>query len=332
MLRNHLEKLLARQNLTEHEIETAVEAMISGQDPHQVAALLVLMRSKGETPYEISALVRAMRKYAIPVTLDRPVLDIVGTGGDGANTVNISTGAAIVAAACGASVAKHGNRAVSSRCGSADVLEALGVDTEATADGVAQSIKTHGIAFMLAPLFNPALKQISGVRRALKVPTIFNLIGPLMNPARAEYMVFGVFRKDLVEVMAQTLQKLGIVRALVFYGNGTDELTPTGPVEAIEVTQDALKYLTIEPEKYGLLRCHLVDLKGGQARENAQLLRETFQGKPGPISDTLALNAGVGLWILGLVKNITDGVVYSKETLNNGSADRLLQKWIGKDA
>jgi len=332
MLKNHLEKLLAKENLNEIEIAVAANAIATGYDSAQVAAFLVLLRSKGETPSEITALVHSMRKHAVSVTLDRPVLDIVGTGGDGANTVNISTGSAILAAACGAAVAKHGNRAVSSRCGSADVLEALGVNIEGTPETVSASIKKIGIGFMLAPLFHPALKHVGVIRKSLKVPTIFNMIGPLMNPAKAEFMVFGIFKKDLVMTMAEALQALGVIRAIVFHGNGTDELTPSGPLEAILVTPLELKPIVIDPRQYGLPLCHLNDLKGGDAAKNAALLKEAFQGRGGPISDTLALNAGVGLWVVGKVCNIADGVAYAQESLNNGAAERLLQQWIGQHA
>ena len=220
MLKAILTQLMAGQDLTLNEATSAFSAVLSDAPVEQVAAFLVLLHAKGETPEELQGLIQVMQAQMKKVRTDYPVLDIVGTGGDGANTVNISTAASLLAAACGAKVVKHGNRSVSSRCGSADLLEALGVRLDATAEQVSDDLHRHGLAFCFAPNFHPAMKAVKAVRQALGVRTTFNLIGPLLNPAQAQHLLMGVFSPDYLELMADTLLRLGVEHAMVVHSHG----------------------------------------------------------------------------------------------------------------
>jgi anthranilate phosphoribosyltransferase len=328
MLNPLIEKLIEKRNLSSEDIHLFMQAISEKEYTLQIAAVLVLLRSKGEHPEEIAALAQSMRAERLIVQTKTPVIDIVGTGGDGMGTINISTGSAILAAACGIPVAKHGNRSVSSRCGSADVLESLGVVIDLTPKQVARSIEKAGIGFMFAPRFNPILASLASVRRALRVPTILNVLGSLLNPAKAPYLVYGVYQPKLVSMMAQTLQNMGIKRAVVFHGHRTDELTPIGPTKVLEVTRDQIREFVIDPLRCGLKECHLDDLKGGGPQENAHLLREVLSGQQGAIANALALNAGVGLWVYGAAASVEEGVQNALEVLLRGEAGKLLDKWI----
>lgn len=328
MLNQIIEKLIDKKDLSPEDISLASKAIHNGEHSFQVAAILVLLRSKGETSEEIASFAKSMRVNTLKVQTISPVLDIVGTGGDRSNTINISTGSAILAAACGIPVAKHGNRSISSRCGSADVLEALGVAIDLSPASVSRSIDEIGIGFMFAPRFNPVLASLANVRKALKVPTIFNVLGSLLNPAKADFLLYGVNKPELVGMMGGALKKMGVVRALVFHGHGTDELTAIGPTRVLEVTKEKMLNYVIDPHDYGIAYCKLQDLQGGSSHENALLLREVFLGKQGAVADTLALNAGASLWIYGAVASIAEGVQMAFETLKKGEASRLLDQWI----
>eukprot|EP00884_Botryococcus_braunii_P022354 jgi/Botrbrau1/8802/Bobra.0330s0033.2 len=260
-----LELLLRRQNLTEQQSEDAMKALLAGDNQVQTAAFLIALRAKGETAEEVAGLARAMLAEGLAVPTDADVLDIVGTGGDGIGSVNISTGATIIAAAAGAKVAKHGNRSVSSLCGSADVLEALGVEVDLGPAGVRRCLEQVGVGFMFAPRYHPAMKAVVPVRKALKVRTTFNMLGPLLNPARAAYGLVGVYSTDIAPLMAATLQRLGTKKALVVHSMGLDELTPMGPADVLEVSASGTrKYRSVvrTPNKpqagpLDLLRVHL---------------------------------------------------------------------------
>lgn len=293
MLKNHIEKLLKRENLTAKEAELAIENILTGADSHQIAAFLVLLRAKKETANEILGIVRGMQKSMVALNLSIPVLDIVGTGGDSANTVNISTGAAILAASCGVKVAKHGNRSVSSRCGSADVLEALGVNINLAPTEVTQCIEKLGIGFCFAPNFHPTMKIIKDVRNNLRVPTCFNILGPLLNPARAEYLLIGVFKEELMNLMAEVILNIGVKKALIFNGNGLDELSCAGP-----------------------------------AKDNAKILLDVFHGKTGPVANTLVFNAAVVLYVYGITSSVEAAIPEVKNSINTGRALRLLNDFI----
>ncbi len=293
-----LNKLLQGQSLTSEEtIEGFHDAM---NDPIRMGAFLALLSAKGESVDELVGLVRALRAQMKTLSVG-PILDIVGTGGDREGTVNISTGSALLAAQCGASVFKHGNRAVSSKCGSADVLEAMGFD-------IHSPVQKNGFGFCFAPDFHPAMKAVRPVRNALKIPTAFNLIGPLLNPAGIDHLQIGVYKPEFVPILAQVLFKLGTQRSLVFCGHGIDELSCIGPTEALLVTEEGIQPFAIDPAKLGFDRCTLDDLRGGDAVTNAQLLKNPTR----PIRDTLVLNAGVGLFLYGKTKTIQEGVALAK--------------------
>lgn len=339
-LKPQITKLIARQDLTSEETEAAWGEILRGADAASVGALLTLLRAKGETPKEIAGMVRAMRAASNPVVLpNEKLLDIVGTGGDGADTINISTASVVLAAACGCKVAKAGNRSVSSRCGSADVLEALGVKIELTPEQVARSIKECGVGFMYAPTNHPAMKTVAPIRKALGVRTAFNLLGPMTNAAGAQRVVIGVFEENLVELMAQSLMEVGAVdHGVVVHGCGLDEISPLGVSAIFEMKNVAdpghprvyeTKKYKFDPLSIGIQRCTLPDLRGGDAEENATAFKEVLQG--GEFSnakrDAVILNAGVGVYVYGLADSIEAGVALARKTLYSGKAAETLAKW-----
>uniref|UniRef100_A0A1D2A5Q7 anthranilate phosphoribosyltransferase n=2 Tax=Auxenochlorella protothecoides TaxID=3075 RepID=A0A1D2A5Q7_AUXPR len=326
-LRHALEQLIAREDLGFDACKSLLHGMIAETSPTQLAAFLVLLRAKGETAEEIAGLAQAMLELGLRVDTPHDVVDIVGTGGDGIGSVNISTGACVVAAAAGARVAKHGNRSVSSLCGSADVLEALGVTVELDAAGVARCIDEVGLGFMYAPVFHPAMKAVVPVRRALKIRTVFNLLGPLLNPAHAAYGLVGVYSPSISHVMADALQRLGTQRSLVVHSMGLDELTPLGPASVVEVTQAGKREYSLEPRDLGIPRATVEDLKGGDARLNAAILEDVFGGGRGPVADALNLNAGVALCAAGVVASAEDGVALAQETQRRGAPGETLARW-----
>jgi len=327
MLNQVLEKLLNSQNLTFTESRLAIDEILTDADPHQTAAFLALMRAKGESVEELSGVIAAMRSCMTQVPLSCPVLDIVGTGGDGAHTVNISTGAAILAAACGVKVAKHGNRSVSSQSGSADVLEALGIEIHKKPDEIKALIEEIGISFIFAPDYHPAMLKIKEVRKRLKVRTLFNLIGPLLNPASPDYLMIGVADPQHLKTIAQILLSQNVKRALVFHGAGLDELTTIGPAEILEVSEEGIKAFHLDPQELGFAPCAVDDLKGADAKTNAQLLIDVLSGKAGPIADTLILNAAVAVYLYGIAPTVKQAVQTVKECIQNNKAIEQLNLW-----
>ena len=333
MMTTLIDKLILRENLTQNEVTVATEAIASGAvDPTQIAAFLVTLRSKGETAQEVAALVSVMRKHMNVVDCgEAPVLDIVGTGGDGHHTVNFSTAAAVVAAACGAKVAKHGNRSVSSKSGSADVLEALGVVMLAP-EHIASCIDQCGIAFMFAPHFHPAMKWVAPVRRAVGVRTVFNILGPLLNPAGAKRLMLGVYSPDLLELYGQTVHALGCEHALIVHCCGLDELAPLGIADAVEVTPEkGVVRIQIDcTTGMGMNKCTIADLAGGECDINAGILNKVFSGgenAKGPIADTIALNAGAGLYVMGMADSILSGVKIAKGVMESGQCLKTMELW-----
>jgi len=288
----------------------------------------VLLRAKGETPDEVEGIVRTMRDHMTAVDVDGPLLDIVGTGGDGAHTVNLSTTAAIVAASCGVRVAKHGNRSVSSKAGSADVLEVLGVKM-LDPDRIASCIEEAGVAFMFAPKFHPAMKHVVPVRKSLGVRTIFNILGPLLNPAGADRLFLGVFSPHLLDIYGKVLHGLGVEHALVVHCCGLDELAPIGVAEAVEIRKGhGVKRIKIDTLDMGIEKCTIADLRGGSKEVNAKIIREVLSGKrKDAIADTIALNAGAGLYVAGVASSIREGLKKAKHAMSSGLAMKQLNKW-----
>jgi len=320
-----------RRDLTGEEVTSAFEEIARGDaNGEQVAALLCLLRSKGETAEEVGAIVSVMLRHAVPAKVEGELLDIVGTGGDGHDTLNYSTAAAVLCAASGARVCKHGNRSVSSRSGSADVLETLGVAL-LPPDAIAECVDRCGIAFMFAPHFHPAMKHVVPVRKALGVRTVFNILGPLLNPARAQRLMLGVYSPALLDLYGHVLHRLGVRHALVVHCCGLDELAPLGQAEAVEVTPDAgVRRLTVDAAAIAGARCSIEDLKGGDAAHNAAALREIFAGgeaAAGPHGQTISLNAGAALYVCGRAASIEEGYHLAMDTLRSGAALKVLDAW-----
>ena len=327
MLKNFLEKLLQRKNLNGPEMHLATGLLLEESRPYQAAAFLSLIKAKGETAEEILGAITAVKEKMVPVQTSEKMLDIVGTGGDGYHTVNISTGAAIVAASCGAKVAKHGNRSSSSKCGSADVLEHLGVDILMNPDKVLASLHEVGIAFMFAPLFHPAMKTLAPIRKGLGISTIFNLIGPLLNPAGAKRLLIGVYQESFLKPFAEVLMALGVEHALVVHSGGVDELSCLGPAKVKEITPFGVKDVVVDPEKIGLKKCSLESLKGGDAETNCRMLCQALKGEKSSITSTLALNAGAGLYVYGIARSVEEGVAIAQKNLAQGKPFATLERW-----
>ncbi|MBO8140974.1 MAG: anthranilate phosphoribosyltransferase [Firmicutes bacterium] len=323
--------LVQGQDLTEEQASAAMDAVMSGQaTPAQVAGFLIALRMKGETVAEITGCAKSMRRCAVQIRPRRaPLVDIVGTGGDGSNTFNISTAAALVAAGAGAIVAKHGNRAVSSRCGSADVLEALGIRLDLSPEQVRDCIEETGIGFMFAPLYHQAMKHAAGPRRELGVRTVFNVLGPLTNPAGAQAYVLGAYDAKLVPVLAGVLRALGATHAYVVHGApGMDELSVCGTTTLAEVTGDRVSEFVLAPEEVGLARSRPEELSGGTAEENARRIVAILRGEDrGPARNAVVLNAGAALKVAGLASSLLDGIAMAQESIDSGAAYRKLEDW-----
>jgi anthranilate phosphoribosyltransferase len=322
-----LEKLQRQEDLTEAEAAAAMGRMMDGDVPAaQVAGLLVALRQKGERPAEIVGFARAMRARAVPLRAPRPdALDTCGTGGDGAGTFNISTVAAMVVAACGVPVAKHGNRSASSKCGSADVFEALGVNVTAPAPVVEACLAQAGLAFFFAPTFHPSMRHVGPVRRELGVRTVFNLLGPLANPAGARRQVVGVPRPELTELVARALGLLGSERAWVVHGaDGLDELSTTGYTKVSEVRGRSVRTFYVHPADAGLPKATVADLAGGDAAENAAIARAILGGEKGPRREVVLLNAGAALLVAGVAASLSEGIARAGAAIDSGAASATL--------
>jgi anthranilate phosphoribosyltransferase len=324
-----IEKLSRREDLTTDEAANAMAVIMRGEAaPAQVAGLLIGLSMKGERPSELVGFARTMRAEAIP--LSRPlddVFDTCGTGGDRSGSFNISTAAALVIAACGVRVAKHGNRSVSSLCGSADVLEALGVNVGASPEVVERCLRDVGIAFFFAPTFHPAMRHAAQARRDLGVRTAFNLLGPLTNPAGASRQIVGVPRPELTELIARALQLLGSKRAWVVHGaDGLDELSTTGYTKVSECRGAMVQTFYVHPADYGLPKASAAALKGGDASQNAALVRAVLDGVQGPPRTVVLLNAGAALFIAGHTESVKDGITRAADAIDSGRARQILSR------
>jgi anthranilate phosphoribosyltransferase len=330
MIREAIAALVSKCSLTTEQAAQVMEEIMSGEaTPSQIAAFVTALRLKGETVDEVIGLAKTMRAKAIPVITDGPVVDTCGTGGDGSCTFNISTAAAVVAAAAGLKVAKHGNRAMSSQCGSADVLEALGVKIDLNAEQVQRCLKEIDIGFMFAPAFHPAMKYAAATRREIGIRTVFNILGPLTNPAGAKSQVLGVADESLVEKLALVLQGLDCHRALVVHGeDGLDEMTISGKTLVCELKDTHIESYTVSPEDFGLSRAGLDSLKGGNIEENADLLRSILAGALGPQRDAVLMNTAAVLLVGGKVGMLRQGVALAEEAIDSGQALIKLEQLI----
>ena len=326
-----IERALLNDHLSVDEAE-AVMMLITGGEatPAQIGAYLAALRAKGETVAEITGFARAMRQRATPVrTNRRPLIDTCGTGGDGANTFNISTVTALVVAGTGVPVAKHGNRSVSSHCGSADVLEALGVRLDLTAEQIGQCIDEVGFGFLFAPRLHPAMKHAIGPRREMGVRTVFNILGPLTNPAGASMQVIGVFDRGLIEPLAQVLRELGSDAAcVVASADGLDELSTTGANHVASLKDGHVSCFTLDPTDYGFKRATLEMLRGGSAGENARILRGVLDGERGARRDIVLLNAGLALTTASVAGDLCEGIAMAAESIDSGRARRVLEELV----
>ena len=321
-----IEKLGRREDLTTDEAAAAMAVIMRGEAaPAQIAAILIGLSMKGERPAELVGLARTMRAEAVSVAPVDAVFDTCGTGGDRSGSFNISTAAAIVVAACGVKVAKHGNRSVSSLCGSADVLEALGVRVTAPPPVVDRCLRDVGIAFFFAPTFHPAMRHAAQARKDLGVRTAFNLLGPLTNPARPARQIVGVPRPELTELLARALMILGSERAWVVHGaDGLDELSTTGYTKISECRGGAVQTFYIHPADYGLAKSSIDALRGGDAAANAQRVREVLDGVSGPTRNIVLLNAGAALFIAGRVDSVRSGIAEAAAAIDRGTAKQVL--------
>ncbi len=324
-----LRRAMARQDLSREATEELFGSLMDGAwNDAQKAALLIALAMKGEAASEIAGAAAAMRRRVVGIPHRRSgVVDTCGTGGDGKGTFNISTAAALAAAAAGVPIAKHGNRSVSSRSGSADVLEALGVPIDVDPQAAGRALDEVGIAFLFAPKLHPAMKEVMPVRRTLGVRTIFNVLGPLTNPAGARRQVMGVYDRSLVEVIGRVLADLGSRHALVVHGSdGLDELTTTGPTTVAEVRDGRVETYEIDALDLGVPRARPEDLLGGGPQDNAEDLRRVFTGQKGPLADVTALNAGAALYVGGRVADLRTGYLAAREALDSGAAERKLDE------
>ncbi|HYF01048.1 MAG TPA: anthranilate phosphoribosyltransferase [Planctomycetota bacterium] len=335
MLKDATAALLAGRALSAEDATAAMGEIMDGAvSPVQIAAFLTALRIKGETVAEIAGCARALRARMLRFDAGPgPLVDTCGTGGDGVGTFNVSTAAAFVVAACGGRVAKHGNRAASSACGSADVLEALGVKIEQPKERLEGILKDVGLVYLHAPAFHPAMKHAGPVRKELGFRTVFNLLGPLCNPAGADVQIVGLFSPALVRPYAEVLQALGSRAALTVHGHGgLDELSTTGPNTAVVLKDGRLRELSIAPAEAGLPTGRIEDLKGGSAAQNAAIVRSIFAGEKGPRRDIVVLNAAAALALAGRARDLRDGAAQAAHALDAGLARRVLDALVAATA
>jgi anthranilate phosphoribosyltransferase len=326
-----IEKLVRHEDLTTDEAAQAMREVMEGRAaPGALAGLLAALVMKGERPEEIAGLARTMREHAVRLTTPPDeVFDTCGTGGDRSGTFNVSSAAAVVVAACGVKVAKHGNRSVSSRCGSADVFEQLGVNVTAPPPVVEQTLREANIAFFFAPTFHPSMRHAAPIRRDMGIRTTFNLLGPLTNPAGATRQIVGVPRPELTQVMARALMLLGAKRAWVVHGaGGIDEISNTGHTKVSECRDGAVHTFFIHPAEFGLAKASAADLRGGDAVENAAIIRTVFDCRPGGARDIVLFNAGAALFVAGRATSVRDGILAAAAAIDSGAAHGTLERMV----
>ena len=327
-IREAIKKIIAQKDLSEQEaFEVAMEMMRGQTTDAQIASLLTGLRMKDVTTDEITGFVKAMRQMATPIECkSRDLVDTCGTGGDGSGTFNISTISAFVAAGAGCKVAKHGNRSVSSKCGSADLLKALGVNIEIEPDRVATCLDEVGIGFLFAPNLHKAMKYATGPRREIGVRTIFNILGPLTNPAGAKRQVLGVFSEELTDRIASVLKNLGAEHCMILHGeDGLDEITITGKTFITELIEGEIKSYHIEPEDFGIENGTMKDIRGGDVDENVKIALNILQGEKGPKREIVIINAGAAIYIAGKADSFLDGIELAKESIDSGKAANKLR-------
>jgi len=328
MIREAIDILVSGCPLNFEQAAGVMEEIMNGEaTPAQIAAFVTALRIKGETVDEIAGLASVMRAKAIPVVITPPVVDTCGTGGDNSASINISTAAAFVAAGAGLKVAKHGNRAMTSHCGSADVLEALGVKIDLGAEAVAKCLETVGIGFMFAPIFHPAMKHAAVPRREIGIRTVFNILGPLTNPARAEYQVIGVPSEELGSKIASVLHRLGTKHSLVVHSlDGMDEISISGQSLVWEVNEDKVSPpYEVSPQHFGFKRASLTEVKGGTPEDNANMLRRILDGKRGPQRDVVVMNAAAVLLAGNRASDFKEGAHLAEEVIDSGQAREKLE-------
>jgi anthranilate phosphoribosyltransferase len=324
-----LGRLATGEHLSQADAERAFDIMMSGNaTPSQMGAFLMALRMRGETVDEITGAVRAMRAKVLPVTAPPDAIDTCGTGGDASGTFNISTTSALVVAGCGVPVAKHGNRALSSKSGSADVLTALGVNIDADLRLVERAIREARIGFLMAPRHHSAMRHVAPTRVELGTRTIFNILGPLSNPAGAKRQLVGVFAAQWTEPLAEVLGRLGSERAWVVHGEGLDELTTAGTTQVAELRDGTVRTFTVTPEEVGLPRAQRDDLKGGDAENNAAKLRDLLAGERGPRRDIVLLNSAAALVVADKAKDLREGIAVARRSIDGGAAQAVLDRLI----
>ncbi len=331
MIKEAISTLVEGRSLSFEEASGSMDEMMSGEaTPSQIATFLTALRIKGETADEIAGMASVMRSKATPVMVSGPAIDVVGTGGDASGSFNISTAAAFVAAGAGLKVAKHGNRAASSQCGAADVLEALGVKIELGAEAVARCIETVGIGFMFATVFHPAMKHAAPTRREMGIRTVFNILGPLTNPARVEYMLLGVPSEELGNKIAAVLYRLGTKHSLVVYGlDGMDEISISGSSLVWDVSEDTLSPpYEVAPDNFGLKEASTAEIRGGTPEENAGAMRRLLDGEKGALRNAVVMNAAAALVAGNLTSDLKTGARLAEEAIDSGRAKEKLYKLV----
>ena len=327
---SYLQKIVDGRDLSLEEAEALLGEVFNGSTDAQIGALLIALRMKGESISEIAGFARKMRASAVRISpeVKGTLVDTCGTGGDATNTINVSTAAAIVSASCGIPVAKHGNYAVSSKCGSANVLSELGVNISPQPEEVQRMIETVGIGFMLAPLFHPAMKRVGPLRKELGMRTIFNILGPLTNPAGAKAQVMGVYDPALCEKLANVLKILGTDRAMIVHGSGMDEITNTGRTQVSELRYGQVRNYSIQPQDFGYPAAKPEEIAGGAPEENARELVMVMQGERSRRRDIIAMNSGAAVYVSGRAQTLAEGMMMAEEALDSGKALQTLTRMV----